>query len=37
MFAAEPPQEPLPYCRWAEALGEQFEAGAEFERGRVDR
>jgi hypothetical protein len=27
MFAAEPPQEPLPYGRWAEALGEQF-AGA---------
>jgi hypothetical protein len=24
MFAAEPPQEPLPYGRWAEALAEQF-------------
>ena len=24
MFAAEPPQEPLPYGRWAEALGEHF-------------
>ena len=24
MFAAEPPQEPLPYGRWAEALGAQF-------------
>jgi hypothetical protein len=24
MFAAEPPQEPLPYGRWAEALGERF-------------
>jgi hypothetical protein len=29
MFAAEPPQEPLPYGRWAEALGEQFAAAAE--------
>lgn len=24
MFAAEPPQEPLPYGRWAEALTERF-------------
>ncbi len=24
MFAAEPPQEPLPYGRWAEALAEHF-------------
>ena len=24
MFAAEPPQEPLPYGRWGEALGEHF-------------
>jgi hypothetical protein len=24
MFAAEPSQEPLPYGRWGEALGEQF-------------
>jgi hypothetical protein len=24
MFAAEPPQEPLPYGRWAEALAERF-------------
>jgi hypothetical protein len=24
MYAAEPPQEPLPYGRWAEALGEHF-------------
>ena len=24
MFAAEPPQEPLPYGRWAEALEERF-------------
>ncbi len=26
MFAAQPPQEPLPYGRWAEALGAQFAA-----------
>jgi hypothetical protein len=31
MFAAEPPQEPLPYGRWAEALGERFAAAAEQE------
>ncbi len=32
MFAAEPPQEPLPYGRWAEALGEHFlKAIAEIE------
>jgi hypothetical protein len=31
MFAAEPPQEPLPYGRWAEALGERFAAAAEEE------
>src|SRR5215211_3152637 len=29
MFAAEPPQEPLPYGRWAEALRERFEAAAD--------
>ena len=29
MFAAEPPQEPLPYGRWAEALAEHFLAAAE--------
>ena len=30
MFAAEPPQEPLPYGRWGEALGGHFaEAAAE--------
>jgi hypothetical protein len=28
MFAAEPPQEPLPYGRWEEALGEQFREAA---------
>ena len=32
MFAAEPPQEPLPYGRWADALGEQFAAVAESGR-----
>jgi hypothetical protein len=34
MFTAEPPQEPLPYGRWAEALGERFlEAGKEESEG----
>jgi hypothetical protein len=28
MFAAEPSQEPLPYGRWGEALGEQFASAA---------
>ena len=28
MFAAEPPQEPLPYGRWAEALADHFNAAA---------
>ena len=27
-FAAEPPQEPLPYGRWEEALAEQFRKAA---------
>ena len=27
-YAAEPPQEPLPYGRWSEALGEHFRAAA---------
>jgi hypothetical protein len=31
LFAAEPPQEPLPYGRWAEALGERFAEAAEEE------
>ena len=31
MFVAEPSQEPLPYGRWAEALGEQFLAAAPAE------
>jgi hypothetical protein len=35
MFAAEPPQEPLPYGRWAEALGEQFAAVAETAIGDI--
>jgi hypothetical protein len=30
-FAAEPPQEPLPYGRWAETLGGHFERAAETE------
>ena len=28
MFAAEPPQEPLPYGRWGDALGEHFAQAA---------
>jgi hypothetical protein len=28
MYAAEPPQEPLPYGRWAEALADEFNAAA---------
>jgi hypothetical protein len=31
MFAAEPPQEPLPYGRWGDALGERFAGAAETE------
>jgi hypothetical protein len=31
MFAAEPPQEPLPYGRWGEALAEHFAGAAEAE------
>jgi hypothetical protein len=31
MYAAEPPQEPLPYGRWGEALAEHFLAAAEPE------
>ena len=34
-FAAEPPQEPLPYGRWAETLAEHFEGAAEAEIGDV--
>jgi hypothetical protein len=35
LFAAEPPQEPLPYGRWAEALGERFQVAAETEIGEI--
>jgi hypothetical protein len=35
LFAAEPPQEPLPYGRWGEALGERFAAAAEGDIGAV--
>ena len=35
MFAAEPPQEPLPYGRWGEALGEHFERAAETAIGDI--
>jgi hypothetical protein len=35
LFAAEPPQEPLPYGRWAEALRERFAAAAEAAIGDV--
>jgi hypothetical protein len=34
-FSAEPPQEPLPYGRWAETLAEHFEAAAETEIGEI--
>jgi len=34
-FAAEPPQEPLPYGRWAEALAERFAGAAEGEIGEI--
>jgi hypothetical protein len=35
LFAAEPPQEPLPYGRWAEALGGHFVAAAESTIGAI--
>ena len=35
MFAAEASQEPLPYGRWAEALGEEFAAVAETSIGDI--
>jgi hypothetical protein len=35
LFAAEPPQEPLPYGRWAEALGERFATAAESTIGDI--
>jgi hypothetical protein len=34
-FSAEPPQEPLPYGRWAQTLAEHFERAAETEIGDV--
>jgi hypothetical protein len=34
-FAAEPPQEPLPYGRWGEALAEHFERVAETAIGEI--
>jgi hypothetical protein len=35
LFAAEPPQEPLPYGRWGEALAEQFRSKCETEIGEI--
>jgi hypothetical protein len=35
LFAAEPPQEPLPYGRWGEALAERFAAAADGEIGTI--
>ena len=35
MFPAEPPQEPLPYGRWAEALADRFAAAAGAELGEI--
>jgi hypothetical protein len=35
LFASEPPQEPLPYGRWAEALAEHFEGAAEAGIGEI--
>jgi hypothetical protein len=35
MFAAEPPQEPLPYGRWGEALAERLLEEAEGEVGEI--
>src|SRR5919109_162886 len=35
IFAAEPPQEPLPYGRWGEALGEHFARAAETAIGDI--
>src|SRR2546423_1230296 len=36
MFAAEPPQEPLPYGRWEEALAERFHEAVRQETGEGD-
>jgi hypothetical protein len=35
LFAAEPPQEPLPYGRWGEALGERFTTAADTDIGPI--
>jgi hypothetical protein len=35
MYSAEPPQEPRPYGRWAEALAEHFARAAEEEIGEI--
>ncbi|MBD0281439.1 MAG: hypothetical protein ICV69_04485 [Thermoleophilaceae bacterium] len=35
LFAAEPPQEPLPYGRWAEALAKRFGAASDVEIGDI--
>jgi hypothetical protein len=35
LFTAEPPQEPLPYGRWGEALGEYFEKACESSIGDI--
>ncbi len=35
LFAAEPPQEPLPYGRWGEVLSESFEKACETEIGEI--
>jgi hypothetical protein len=35
IFAAEPPQEPLPYGRWGEALAEHFTRAAEAAIGEI--
>jgi len=35
LFAAESPQEPLPYGRWEEALREQFAGAAEVDIGKI--
>ena len=35
LFAAEPPHEPRPYGRWAEALGEHFRRAAETDLGEI--
>jgi hypothetical protein len=36
LFVSEPPQEPLPYGRWAEALAEHFEGAAETGIGEIN-